>query len=629
MALTRPVSKRRTVYWSASSRRAHQGHGRGRGDSDLYLSPCPMSSPLPHAPSHVAPDQARAAVIQSRATQDWGRPHSALVPDPQLTTLITLIRSRYPIIYVQTSEERRVIQTLQTWASVIRGDQGYVYGWSCAAGYHPLTTTPAGGAGMTDDSWPRSPDGARDMPPTSSTSPVLTTLRSEDILQNLAETLDTLAGKCGNGELALHILLDVHHYIRYPSISRRLKDVATWLRGTDHTVLLVSPTLDIPPELDKDIAIAPFPLPNPQERELQIAQYYATLRRDATEFRDAYAPALQDALTRASAGLTQTEIEHALSRGFVEGGGFTQAMVESVYQTKRAMLQHLDCLEAVATEDVSALGGLDVFKTYIDERRRSWGEDARAFGVAPPRGLVAIGVPGSGKSLGARVIAHRWQLPLIRLNVGALFDKYLGESERKLTIALHTLDALAPVVVWIDEAGDAFTDVGNGGGADGASQATGRVHAEFLNWLQERPSGVFVYCTANSIRRVPPQLFRRGRMDEIFFFDLPTAREREAIFRIHLTACHRDPASFDLPMLVRASMGFVGAEIASVVNDALVSAFADRERGACDDMTTAHLLAALRRTVPLAKAEHEKIVEMRAVVQQGRARPASSEPPTD
>ncbi|OYT75045.1 MAG: ATPase, partial [Armatimonadetes bacterium JP3_11] len=263
-------------------------------------------------------------------------------------------------------------------------------------------------------------------------------------------------------------------------------------------------------------------------------------------------------------------------------------------------------------------GGLDLLKEWLRKRRASLSREAREFGLPAPKGVLLLGVQGTGKSLSAKAIANLWGLPMLRLDVGRVFGSLVGASEANMRAAIRTAEAVAPCILWIDELEKGFAGVQGSGVSD--SGTTARVFATFLTWMQDKRAPVFVVATANDVSQLPPELLRKGRFDEIFFIDLPTLPEREQIFAIHLRKRKRDPAQYDLKTLARATEGFSGAEIEQVVIAGLFTAFdAGRE------LTTEDMLDEVRHTVPLSVMMREEIEELRTWAQL-RTRPASSPP---
>jgi SpoVK/Ycf46/Vps4 family AAA+-type ATPase len=261
------------------------------------------------------------------------------------------------------------------------------------------------------------------------------------------------------------------------------------------------------------------------------------------------------------------------------------------------------------------VGGLTILKDWLNKRAVAFTSEARNFGLPAPKGILMLGVQGCGKSLCAKAVSNQWQLPLLRFDMGRMFGSLVGSSEENVRRAISVAESIAPAILWVDEIDKAFAGSQGSGITDGGT--TARVFGTFLTWLSEKNAPVFVVATANDISQLPPELLRKGRLDEIFFVDLPGREERTQIFRIHLIRRGRDAASFDLPALTEVSNDFSGAEIEEAIISALYDAFAARE-----ELGTKHVLAALRQTVPLAKTMDEQISRLRGWAE-GRARNAS------
>jgi SpoVK/Ycf46/Vps4 family AAA+-type ATPase len=259
------------------------------------------------------------------------------------------------------------------------------------------------------------------------------------------------------------------------------------------------------------------------------------------------------------------------------------------------------------------VGGLAVLKDWLRLRERAFTEEARDYGLPAPKGIALIGIPGTGKSLTAKMIADLWHLPLLRLDVGALFGSLVGESEERTRRALSLAETIAPCILWVDEIEKAFAF---GSGDAGTSQ---RVFAHLLTWMQDKTSPCFVVATANNIAALPPELLRKGRFDEIFFLDLPSTPERREIFSVHLKKRKCVPADYDLDLLARESEGYVGAEIEQTVIDAMYLAFNEEMRR----VTTSDILACIRKQVPLSISQRETVALLRAYLAEGRAVSAS------
>jgi SpoVK/Ycf46/Vps4 family AAA+-type ATPase len=290
--------------------------------------------------------------------------------------------------------------------------------------------------------------------------------------------------------------------------------------------------------------------------------------------------------------------------------------VNEVFAEKQQIIRKSGLLEYYSTDETFAhVGGLSVLKDWLQKRALALTDQARAFGLPAPKGILLLGVQGCGKSLCAKAVSSLWQLPLLRFDVGRMFGSLVGSSEENVRKAIAVAESVAPAILWVDEIDKAFA--GSQGSAMTDGGTTARVFGTFLTWLSEKTAPVFVVTTANDISQLPPELMRKGRLDEIFYVDLPSEAERAEIFRIHLAKRGRDPEKFDIPALVERSAGFSGAEIEQAVISALYDAFYTRT-----ELSTELVREALRQTVPLSKTMDEQISRLRSWAE-GRARNAS------
>lgn len=410
----------------------------------------------------------------------------------------------------------------------------------------------------------------------------------------------------------VYVLRDMHKWIGDPVVLRAVRNLARDLqaepRATARALIVLSPSTETPPEWQGQIQVLTWPLPDRAEVAAIYDDTIGAVRNSAIA---AQAVATRDAAIDAALGLPTEEIAAAYSLSLVKSRGIDPVAVS---REKRRVITR----EGVVTwydpdpRGLDALGGYDDLKAWLLPRRDAFGPEARAYGLPPPKGMMLVGVPGAGKSLTAKAIAAAWQMPLLRLDMGALRSKYVGESEANVRRALAVAETVSPCILWLDEIEKALAGATGPAGDGGvAADALGAV----LSWMQDRQGSVFVVATANDVRALPPELLRKGRFDELFFFDLPTESERVEILRASLG---ERAAGIDLVEVARATPDFVGAELAALVPEALYAAFADGRRPIC----TADLLAAARFVVPLAKTASEKIDALRAWAR-GNARPAS------
>jgi SpoVK/Ycf46/Vps4 family AAA+-type ATPase len=382
------------------------------------------------------------------------------------------------------------------------------------------------------------------------------------------------------------------------------------------TVVITAPALSIPPELSSLIEFVELPLPDkPRLREI-VSQVWNRVSTSRTLRKTLDATGMEAVINNLR-GLTEEEADRAISQAIVTRYGLVPETVSDVLQAKKELLRHSGMLDFVdASENMASVGGLENLKKWLAQRRGSWEESAREFGLEPARGVIILGVQGCGKSLCARAIAGEWNLPLVKFDTAAIYDKYIGETEKRIQKVFQVAEGLAPCVLWIDELEKVFA----GSGPDSASVDAGvssRILASFLSWMQDRKAAVFVAATCNNINALPPELIRKGRFDELFFVDLPNQSERKQIFAIQLKRRERNSTDFDLERIAAASQGFSGAEIDAAVQAALYAAYSGKQ-----SLTTQVLLDVLRQTVPLSITRAEEIQAQRAWARQ-RAVPAS------
>lgn len=487
--------------------------------------------------------------------------------------LAFLIQARYPLLYLLTHEERRAEEILRLLAHDLRKR---FYLWSLTRGYEPpLTTSP-----------------------------------EEPTRTKAAPEIEALVSLFRHEQEALYVLRDFHPFLHDARVVRLLRDLVPRLHSSGRTLILSAPVLKLPPELEKEMTVLEMPLPTRDEIAQRLREIL--LHAPTAEL----SPQELDELVQAAQGLTMDELENVCARSLVQHG---KLAVDAILSEKQQIVRKSGVLEYyIPQETLADVGGLDLLKEWLRKRRRAFSQEAHEFGLPAPKGVLLLGVQGTGKSLSAKAIASLWNLPMLRLDVGRVFGSLVGASEANMRTAIRTAEAVAPCILWIDELEKGFAGVQSSGLSD--SGTTARVFSTFLTWLQEKHKPVFVVATANDVSALPPELLRKGRFDEIFFIDLPTHTEREQIFSIHLRKRKREPAQFDLPTLAQATEGFSGAEIEQVVIGALFTAFA-----AGRDLTTEDLLHEIRSTIPLSVMMREEINELRTWAQM-RTRPANSKP---
>jgi SpoVK/Ycf46/Vps4 family AAA+-type ATPase len=328
------------------------------------------------------------------------------------------------------------------------------------------------------------------------------------------------------------------------------------------------------------------------------------------------APEARERLIQAALGLTLQEAENVFAKTIVKDGKLSADDISLVFSEKQQIIRKSGLLEYYdSNTDTNDIGGLELLKEWLSKRSTAFSEQARRFGLPPPKGVLLVGVQGCGKSLCAKAVSRLWNMPLLRFDMGRMFSSLVGSSEENIRRAIAVAESIAPVVLWADEIDKAFSGSQGSGSTDGGT--TARVMSTFLTWLSEKQKAVFVMATANNISQLPPELMRKGRLDEIFFVDLPNREERRQILTIHISKRGRNASGFDLDQLVDASDGFSGAELEEAVISSLYDVFYLEKQ-----LETADLLKSIRETVPLSRTMAEGISALRAWAN-GRARYAS------
>ncbi|GAB4424498.1 MAG: AAA family ATPase [Anaerolineae bacterium] len=496
-----------------------------------------------------------------------------------------LTRAKYPIIYIVSWEERRIEDILRQVALERRKK---LYEWTLTNGIMPLDVV--------------------------QTHPV------DPATRDPLTALDFVAH---SQEAAVFVLKDFHPFLDserggqdHPVIIRRLRDITNQLKESRKTLIILSPMLKFPPDLEKDITVLDYSLPTLDELELSLDRVV----RSAREIAGVQLKMDDDERERvlnAARGLTCIEAENVFAKSLVMDRKLDLGIIIAEKEQLISCSQILEYYETV--EGFANVGGLGLVKQWLRKRGMAFSEKARRFGLPEPKGLLLLGVQGAGKSLLAKAVASQWQLPLLRLDLGRVFSELVGSSEQNIRTALRLAENVAPCVLWLDEIEKGLAGATGSGSSDAGTSA--RVFGSFLTWMQEKTSPVFVIGTANDISALPPEVLRKGRFDEIFFVDLPQLQERREIFAIHLARRGRDPLAYDLNELARASDGFSGAEIEQVIIDGLYDAFESQRELSDDD-----LLRNMQSTVPLSQTMESKISALRQWARK-HARPASEPPP--
>ncbi len=485
--------------------------------------------------------------------------------------LTLLLRACYPLIYIPTTEEERLEKAIATVTNNMGNRNVYV--WDFVEGYED--------------------------------NPNNTGFGKRNPLQAL-EFIEKLPQKVGG----VFILRDFQRFLEDISISRKLRNLSRTLKSQPKNIVIISPQVTIPDELTEVFTVLDFPLPTPGEIKTEITRLISATGQSLSE-------KLLNDLVRSAQGLSLERIRRVLTRAIASHGKLEPEDVELILEEKRQSIRQTQILDFYpAKEQISDIGGLNNLKNWLLRRGGAFSEKARNYGLPNPRGLLLVGIQGTGKSLTAKAIAHNWHLPLLRLDVGRLFGGLVGESESRTRQMINLAEALSPCILWIDEIDKAFA----GSLGKGDSGTTSRVFGTFITWLAEKQSPVFVVATANNIQSLPPEMLRKGRFDEIFFVGLPSQEEREAIFQVHLSRLRpHNIKNYDLKRLAYETPEFSGAEIEQTLIEAMHIGFSQNR-----DFTTDDILEATSQIVPLAKTAQEQIQFLQNWAAAGKARLASS-----
>jgi ATP-dependent 26S proteasome regulatory subunit len=410
-------------------------------------------------------------------------------------------------------------------------------------------------------------------------------------------------------------LLDYHHYIKKDAVSRKIRNLLPFFKAKGKVLAVVSHMMDAPAELEKEIAVVRFNLPDKNDLKLILKGLCESAYRTSTKTPKVNPypkdEKIENSVIESALGLTSIEAENAFSISLIEKNGMDPDIVR---REKAATVKKTGFLEVIENSNTTLadIGGLDNLKDWLVDREDCFSPKARQFGIAPPKGLLLTGVPGSGKSLSAKAVSNIWHRPLLRFDMSKILGAYVGDSESNLRKCLHIASAVAPCVVWIDELEKAFA--GAKGDSSGDSGTTKRVFGAFLTWMSEKTEDVFIVATANEVASLPPALLRGGRFDAIFWVDVPDAKQREEIISIHLKKVGRPVAMFDLKALVGASDTFTGAEIEVWVKEALVTAYKAKDKNGAplSDLQTKHLLQTSKEITPIARLMAEELEASRA-----------------
>ena len=486
--------------------------------------------------------------------------------------LTLLLKARYPVIFINTIEEDRVEYVIRKHikANLNRS----IYSWDFVDGY----TNNPNNEGFAK----RNP------------------LQALELIERLtAETP------------AIFLLKDFNRFLTDISISRKLKNIARILKLQPKTIIIIGSDFNIPKELQDLITVLQFQLPNEEEINQELTRLIESLNINIHS-------QLFESLTQTCQGLSLERIRRVLSKIIATHRTIDKNSIEILLSEKKQIISQTEILEYWSVNDkITSIGGVDTLKEWLKKRKTSFGIQASNYGLPTPRGLLLVGIQGTGKSLTAKAIATEWQLPLLKLDVGKLFGGIVGESESRLRQMIEVSETLAPCILWIDEIDKAFSNTES----NGDSGTSNRVLGTFISWLSEKTKPVFVVATANNVDVLPLEVIRKGRFDEIFFLDLPKKQEREQIFKIHIQEFR--PNSWDLfeyEKLAQLSESFSGAEIKQSIIEAMYHAFYEQR-----EFTTEDICLALNELIPLAQLESSQTVRLQNWASSGRIRLASSD----
>lgn len=487
--------------------------------------------------------------------------------------LALFLKARYPIIYINTIEEDRVEYIIRK--NIKTNLNRSIYSWDFVDGY----TNNPNNEGFAK----RNP------------------LQALELVERL------------NSETpALFLLKDFNRFLTDLSISRKLRNISRILKLQPKTIIIIGSDLAIPKELQELITVIEFQLPLEEEINQELTRLVTSLNIKVE-------PELFENLTRACQGLSLERIRRVLSKIIATYKTIDSNSINVLLSEKKQIISQTEILEYCSVnEKITSLGGLNNLKEWLNKRKTAFSVQAYNYGLPTPRGLLLIGIQGTGKSLTAKAIANDWQLPLLKLDVGKLFGGIVGESESRLRQMINVAETISPCILWIDEIDKAFSNTDS----KGDSGTSNRVLATFISWLSEKSKPVFVISTANNIDLLPLEIIRKGRFDEIFFLDLPKIDEREEIFKIHLQEFRPDTwQSFDYTKLAQLSESFSGAEIRQSIIEGMYQAFYEQR-----EIKTEDICLALKEFIPLANLESNQMARLQSWAESGQIRLASSKP---
>lgn len=499
--------------------------------------------------------------------------------------LILMIRAYYPVLYLHSYEYYRTKQKIKGIVELLRreGKKVNYYQWDCVYGLVQIL-----------------PD---------------KTEKRIERMQNPLEVLAYILNSKKSGEKNIFVLDDINNHIERDEVKLMFRKIAEATNNNTHAIILSS-IYRLPAELEKYITVLQIPLPKRNElgEVLDIVAKQSKVELKTN---------LRNRLIDAALGMTSMEADLAYCLASVKDG-FDDKSPFTVSSEKEQIIRKSGILDYFPkNESLKDVGGMENLKEWLKKRQLAYDKEARDWGLKEPKGLLLLGVPGCGKSLIAKSIASSWNMPLLRLDVGKVFQGIVGSSEDNIRKAIATAEAVAPCVLWIDEIEKGLSGVQSSGATDGG--VTSRIFSTILTWMQEKTAPVFVVATANNINQLPPELLRKGRFDEIFFVVLPSQKEKENIFSIHLQKNRQNVSSFALDILAQKAEGFNGAEIEECVKEAMFTAYVEsQESNIAPKLQMIHILDAIKNTVPLSKTMEKQITDLRKFAV-SRAKNASKE----
>lgn len=499
--------------------------------------------------------------------------------------LILMIRAYYPVLYLHSYEYYRTKQKIKGIVELLRreGKKVNYYQWDCVYGLVQIL-----------------PD---------------KTEKRIERMQNPLEVLAYILNSKKSGEKNIFVLDDINNHIDRDEVKLMFRKIAEATNNNTHAIILSS-IYRLPAELEKYITVLQIPLPKRNElgEVLDIVAKQSKVELKTN---------LRNRLIDAALGMTSMEADLAYCLASVKDG-FDDKSPFTVSSEKEQIIRKSGILDYFPkNESLKDVGGMENLKEWLKKRQLAYDKEARDWGLKEPKGLLLLGVPGCGKSLIAKSIASSWNMPLLRLDVGKVFQGIVGSSEDNIRKAIATAEAVAPCVLWIDEIEKGLSGVQSSGATDGG--VTSRIFSTILTWMQEKTAPVFLVATANNINQLPPELLRKGRFDEIFFVDLPSQKEKENIFSIHLQKNRQNVSSFALDILAQKAEGFNGAEIEECVKEAMFTAYVEsQESNIAPKLQMIHILDAIKNTVPLSKTMEKQITDLRKFAV-SRAKNASKE----